>query len=56
MFNPRVLPLSVFSDEHRVNVLVWGFETFDRGAWTNIGKQIEGPSESKVEGDVALSN
>jgi len=56
MFNPRVLSLCVFSNEHRVDVLVRGFKPFDRGAGTNIGEQVEGPSKSKVEGDMTLSN
>jgi hypothetical protein len=56
MFNPWVLSLCVFSNEYGINVIVRGFEAFDGNTRTNIGEQIKGSSERKVEGDMALAN
>lgn len=56
MFNARIFSLSVFTNENSIDVVIWGLETFDRYAGSNIRKQVKRPPQCQVEGDVALSN
>ncbi len=56
VLNTRVLSLSVLSDQDGVNTIVWGFVASDGAARADVGEEVEGAAESKVEGNVALSN
>lgn len=56
VFDTRVLSFSVFTDEDGIDVVVGCLEALNRDARTDIGKKIEGATESQVERDVSLSN
>lgn len=56
VFNAGVLSFGVFTDEHSVDVVVSGLETFDGLAWSNVRKEVEGSSEGQVERDVTLTD
>ena len=56
VLNARVLALSVLSDQDGVDVIVGGLVAGDGAAGSQVGKEIEGTAESKVERDVALAN
>ena len=56
MLNTGVLSLGIFTDEHSVDVVVGGLEALDGDTRPDVGKEVECPSESKVEGNVTLSN
>lgn len=56
VLDTRVLSLSVLTDEDSVDIVVGSLVTLDRLAGTDVGEEIEGTTESKVERDVALSD
>lgn len=51
-----ILALSVLSNQDGVDVLVGGLVANHALAWTDVGKQTEGLTQSKVHGLVALAN
>lgn len=51
-----IFALGVFSDQNSVDVVVRGFETSDRSAWSQVGEEVKGSAKSEVERHVALSN
>jgi hypothetical protein len=56
VLNSRVLALSVLSDQDGVDVVVGGLEAGDGAAGSQVGKEVEGTAECKVERDVALAD
>ena len=56
MLDAGVLALRVLPDKNGVDDVIRCLETLDRKTRTNVGEEVEGPSESKVEGNVTLSN
>ena len=56
MLDTGVLALGVLADENGVDVVVGGLEALDGDTRPDVGKEVECPSESKVEGNVTLSN
>lgn len=56
VFNARIFTLGVFSNQNRVDIVVGGFESSDRSAWSQIGEEVESSAKSKIEGDVTLTN
>lgn len=56
MFNARVLPLSIFTNQNSIYIVVRGFETFDGNTRSDIGEKIECTSERQVKGYMTLSN
>jgi hypothetical protein len=56
VLDARVLSLSVLTDKNSINVVVRCLVTRDGSAGTDIGEEIEGPAEGKVERDVTLAN
>ena len=56
VLDARVFTLGVLTDEHSVDVVVGGLVSLDALAGTHVGEQVEGPSEGKIERDVALAN
>ena len=56
VLNTRVLSLSVLSDENGVHIIVGGLEALDGCTRSDVGEEVECPPESKVEGNVTLSN
>lgn len=56
VLNTRVFTLSILTNQHGVDVVVGGLVTGDRTAGTDVGEQVEGTTQSEVQGDVALAN
>ena len=56
MFNTRVFTLGILTDQNGVDVVVRGLETLDGNARTNIGEEVECPTERQVEGNMTLAN
>ena len=56
VLNARVFTLGVFTDQDGVDIVVGGLVTSDRSAGADVGEEVEGTAEGKVEGDVTLSN
>jgi len=48
MFDARVFSLGVFSDQHRINVIVRSLVASDGAAGSDIGKKVEGSAEGQV--------
>lgn len=51
-----IFTLGVFSDQHRVNVVVGRFVAGDGFTGTDVGKEVKCSAESEVQGDVTFSN
>lgn len=56
MLNARVFTLGVLTDQDGVDVVVGGLVASDRPARADVGEEIERATESKVKGNMALSN
>lgn len=56
VLNARVFALSVLTDENSVDTFVWGLEAGDGAARSEVGKEVEGTTESQVERDVSLTD
>ena len=56
MLDTRVFTLGVLPDEDGVNIFVRSLEALDRHARTNVGEEVEGPTERQVQRNVALTN
>jgi hypothetical protein len=56
VLNARVFSLGVFTDEDGVDVVVGGFVALDGLARTDVGEEVEGTTESQVEGNVTLAD
>ena len=56
VLNTRIFTLGVLTDQDRVDVVVGGLVAGNRAAGTHVGEEVECPTESKVEGDVTLSD
>ena len=56
VLDTRVFTLSVLTDQDSVDVVVGGLVASNRAARTDVGEEVEGTTESKVERDVTLSN
>ena len=56
MFNTRVFTLGILTDQNGVDVVVGGLEALDGDTRPDVGEEVEGSSESKVEGNMALAN
>ena len=56
VLNARVFTLGVFTDQDGVDIVVGGLVTGDRSARADVSEEVEGTAESKVKGNVALSN
>lgn len=49
MLDTGVFALSVFANKNSVNVIVGRFVSSDGPAWSDVGKEVECSTESKVE-------
>lgn len=56
MLNAGILSFRVLSDEHGVHVIVGRLEALDRYARSDVGKKVESPAQSQVEGNMSLSD
>ena len=56
VLDTRVFAFGVLADEHRVDVVVWGFEASDGFAGAHVGEQVERAAEGEVEGDVTFTD
>lgn len=56
VLNARVFALGVLSDQDGVDIVVGGLEAGNRAAGSEVGKEVEGSSESEVQGDVTLAD
>lgn len=56
MLDTRVFALSVLSNEDGVDIIVGGLVALDGCARSNICKEVEGTTQSQVEGYVAFAN
>lgn len=56
MLDTRVLSLCVFTDENRVDIVVWSFVSGNGNARPNVGEKVESPPECQIEGNMTLSN
>ena len=56
VLNARVFTLGILTDQNGVDVVVGCLEALDGDTRPDVGEEVECPSESKVEGNVTLSN
>lgn len=56
VLNARVFTLSVLTNQNSVDIVIWRLEAGNRAARAQVGEEVEGTTESKVERDVALAN
>ncbi len=56
VLNTGVFSLGVLTDQDRVDVVVGCLVAGDGSAGSDVGEEVEGTAESKVEGDVALAD
>ena len=56
VLNAGVLALGVLTDQDGIDIIVWGLVSSDRPAGAEVGEEVEGAAEGKVEGDVALAD
>jgi len=56
MLDSRVLSFGVFTDQDGVYIVIWGFVAFERAAGSDVGEEVKGSSEGKVERDMTLAN
>src|SRR5665213_1224646 len=45
VLDTRVFSFCVFSNDNRINIVVGSLVTFNRSAWPDIGKEVEGSTE-----------
>ena len=51
-----VFTLGVLTDQNSVDVIVGGLVAGNGAAGTNVGEQVEGTTQSQVQGDVTLAD
>ena len=56
VLDARVLTLCVLADEHGVDVVVGGLVAGDGFAGADVGEEVEGSAEGKIEGYVAFAD
>lgn len=56
VLNTRVFTLGILTDQDGVDVVIGSLETVNGHTRPDVGEEVEGPSEGKVEGNVTLSN
>lgn len=56
VLDTRVFTLGVLTDQDGVDVVVRGLVASDGSAGTNVGEQVEGTAESKVQRNVSLAD
>lgn len=56
VLNARVFTLGVLSDQDGVDVIVGGLVASDGSAGSEVGEEVEGSSQSEVQGDMALAD
>lgn len=56
VLNSGIFTLGVLTDKDGVDVVVRGLEAGNRAAGADVGEEVEGTAESKVKGNVALSD
>lgn len=56
VLNARVFTLGVLTNQNSIDVVVRSFVTGDRAAGTQVRKQVESTTESKVKGNMTLAN
>lgn len=49
MLNSGVFALGVLTDQHSVDVVIWGLVSSNRAAWSQVGEEIECTTESQVQ-------
>lgn len=56
VLNAGVFTLGVLTDQDGIDIVVGGLEAGNRAARAQVGEKVECAAESKVKGDVALTN
>lgn len=56
VLNTGVFTLSVLTDQNGVDAIVGGLVASDGAARTDVGEEVEGTTESQVQGNVTLAN
>ena len=56
VLNTRVLSLSVLTNENRVHVIVRRLVALDGHTRTDVGEEVECPTQCQVQRDVALAD
>jgi hypothetical protein len=49
MFNSRVLPFSILSDDNGVDIIIWCFVALDGPARSDVGEEVESSTKSEVK-------
>jgi hypothetical protein len=49
VLNAGVFTLGVLTDQHSVDVVIWGLVSSNRAAWSQVGEKVECPAESQVQ-------
>lgn len=49
VLNAGVFTLGVLTDQHSVDVVIWGLVSSNRAAWSQVGKEVECTTESQVQ-------
>ena len=56
MLDTRVFTLRVLPNQDGVNILVGSLVTLDGKTRTDVGKEVESPTEGQVKGNMALAD
>ena len=49
VLNSGVFTLGVLTDQHSVDVVIWGLVSSNRAAWSQVGEEVESTTESQVQ-------
>src|SRR5215469_11819895 len=56
VFNSRVLPFSIFTDQNCINIVVWSLVAGNGVTRTNVGKKVKGSTECQIKRNMPFSN
>lgn len=56
VLDARVFSLGVLSDQDGVNSIIWGLVASNGSAGPDVGEEVEGSAEGKIEGDMSFTN
>lgn len=49
VLNSGVFTLRVLTDQHSVDIVIWGLVSSNRAAWSQVGEEVESTAESQVQ-------
>jgi hypothetical protein len=56
VLNARILALSVFTDQNRVDIVIRSLVSGNRFARSDVGEEVERSAEGQIEGDMAFTD